>query len=74
MSRQHAFDLFRDFFKGLPYLQVWEVKGEIIFGWDAEIGYKLLTEGDAQSFTEEAIRDERIFDLFVSSMTFALSS
>ena len=72
MSRQHAFDLFRDFFKGLPYLQVWEVKGEIIFGWDAEIGYKLLTEGDAKAFTQEALRDERIFDLFISGMTYAL--
>ena len=72
MSRQRAFELFRDLFMGLPFLQVWETKGQIILGWTAEIGYKLLTEGDAKSFTQEALRDERIFDLFISGMTYAL--
>ena len=47
-------------------------KGELILGLGAEIGYKLLTEGDAKSFTEDALRDDRIFDLFISGMAYAL--
>ena len=66
------YKMFEGHFRGDPVFHVWEVKGELILGLGAEIGYKLLTEGDAKSFTEDALRDDRIFDLFISGMAYAL--
>lgn len=66
------YKMFEGYFRGDPVFHVWEVKGELILGLGAEIGYKLLTEGDAKSFTEDALRDDRIFDLFISGMAYAL--
>ena len=64
--------MFEGHFRGDPVVHVWEAKGELILGLGAEIGCKLLTEGDAKSFTEDALRDDRIFDLFISGMAYAL--
>ena len=66
------YKMFEGHLRGDPVFHVWEVKGELILGLGAEIGYKLLTEGDAKSFTEDALRDDRIFDLFISGMAYAL--
>ncbi|MDC3003399.1 hypothetical protein OAZ20_04870 [Paracoccaceae bacterium] len=66
------YKMFEGHFRGDPVFHVWEVKGELILGLGAEIGYKLLTEGDAKSFTEDALWDDRIFDLFISGMAYAL--
>ena len=66
------YKMFEGYFRGDPVFHVWEAKGELILGLGAEIGYKLVTEGDAKSFTENALWDDRIFDLFISGMAYAL--
>ncbi len=72
MSRHRAFELFRDFYAEIPYVQVWEVNGEVITGMEPEIGYKLLSENDVNSLTERALQNRELFDLIIMGINFAL--